>query len=134
MQKRYQASDDFSNNVKTALFQDKEANKNASPMVVNLLVSMPYESKIAALLKKIESDCRRKSQQVIKCQQILVQDCFEIVDLAKSQIQAYLTDQMHVTVLAIISEELKPAVKQIVETKAVNKINNEKAANSSEKE
>ena len=29
-----------------------------------------------------------------------MQDGFEIVDVAKSQIQAYLTDMMHITVLA----------------------------------
>ena len=37
----------------------------------------------------------------IKCRQILIDDCFEIVDIVHSPIGAYLTDMMHVTVLAV---------------------------------
>ena len=71
--------------------------------VMNLLVSLSYDSKVSALLRKVESDYRRKvqGQSSIKCHQVLVQDCFEIVDVNKSQVQAYLTDMMHVTVLAV---------------------------------
>ena len=55
---------------------------------MNLLVSLSYDSKVSALLRKVESDYRRKvqGQSSIKCQQVLVQDCFEIVDVNKSQV------------------------------------------------
>jgi len=59
------------------------------------------DARISSLLRKVEGDYRRKTQQMIKCKQLLVQDSFEIVDVHKSQVQHYLTDLMHVTVLAM---------------------------------
>ena len=74
--------------------------------MINLLVSLASEARISALLRKVEGDYRRKTQQMIKCKQLLVQDCFEIVDVYKSQVQHYLTDMMQVTVLALrVSEK-----------------------------
>ena len=94
--------------VSQALFQNSPVTKASAntqavtqPVVINLLVSLACEARISALLRKVEGDYRRKTQQAIKCKQLLVQDCFEIVDVYKSQVQHYLTDLMHVTVLAL---------------------------------
>jgi len=58
----------------------------------------------------VEGDYRRKTQRGIKCKQLLVQDCFEIVDVYKSHVQHYLTDLMQVTVLAVkVSDRELPA-------------------------
>ena len=53
-------------------------------------------------MRKVQTDYRRKTEgtKAIKCQQLFVNESFEIVDVTKSQIQAYFTDMMHVTVLA----------------------------------
>jgi len=68
------------------------SNKVASPAqeglvsTFNLLVSLPYDSQMSAIMKKVSTDYRRKSKSGIRCQSLLVQDSFEIVELAKSQI------------------------------------------------
>jgi len=41
---------------------------------------------MSAIMKKVSTDYRRKSKSGIRCQSLLVQDSFEIVELAKSQI------------------------------------------------
>lgn len=85
------------------------------------MVSLAPDARISSLLRKVEGDYRRKTQQAIKCKQLLVQDSFEIVDVYKSQVQHYLTDLMHVTVLAVkntIAEKKAVEVAKIVPDEA----------------
>ena len=95
--------------------------------MINLLVSLAMDARISALLRKVEGDYRRKTQQAIKCKQLLVQDCFEIVDVYKSQVQHYLTDLMPVTVLA-----LRVAEKDSVPSQPKKEINKPKAKGKAE--
>ncbi len=44
----------------------------AAPIVINLIVSLPYDARISALLRKVEADYRRKTSTPIKCKQLLV--------------------------------------------------------------
>ena len=92
--------------------------KSASPIpstVMNLLVSLPGDELITALFAKVESDYSQKQPgNFISCHQVLIQDCCEIVDVSQSQVQAYLTDMMHVTILATVAEstQAKPVISQ----------------------
>lgn len=92
---------------------------------LSILVSLPNDAPLTSLFTKVESDFSQKhAGQAIKCKTLLIEDCFEIVDVAQSQVQAYLTDMMHVTILATAatasakSSEQKKEKKQIVEAPA----------------
>ena len=87
--------------------QQKGRSQSVSPSsTLNLLVSLPNDASISALLAKVEADFSRKQPgSFIKGRQLLVEDFFEIVDVAHSQVQAYLTDMMHVTVLATVASQ-----------------------------
>ena len=83
--------------------RDGKSTKTVGTM--KLLISVPQGEMVKSLFAKVQHDYGKKMGQKeppkIKCRQILIDDCFEIVDIVHSPIGAYLTDMMHVTVLAV---------------------------------